>query len=143
MLFEVGVFYFLGRDFTMRSILYVGAGSFIGGVFRYLLTTWASKTLDPSFPYGTLAVNVLGCLLIGFLAGLAESRLTFTRDARLFLVVGIVGGFTTFSAFAWETFSLARNTQSIAALNIALQLLLGLLAVCIGNILALATNRFT
>ncbi len=128
----------------MRSILYVGAGSFIGGILRYLLTTWTYKILDPSFPYGTLAVNVLGCLVIGFLAGLAESRLTFTTDARLFLFVGILGGFTTFSAFAWDTFSLARNTQSIAALsNIALQLVLGLLAVWIGNLLAHATNAFT
>ena len=126
----------------MRSILYVGAGSFIGGICRYLFTTWAYKTLDPSFPYGTLAVNVLGCLLMGFLAGVAESHLTFTRDVRLFLMVGILGGFTTFSAFAWETFSLAKNTQNIAALNIALQLLLGFLAVWIGNILALVTNRF-
>ena len=128
----------------MRSILYVGAGSFIGGILRYLLTTWTYKILDPSFPYGTLAVNVLGCVVIGFLAGLAESRLTFTTDARLFLFVGILGGFTTFSAFAWDTFSLARNTQSIAALsNIALQLVLGLLAVWIGNLLAHATNAFT
>jgi CrcB protein len=125
----------------MRSILYVGTGSFIGGVFRYVLTTWTYKTLDPSFPYGTLAVNVLGCLAIGFLTGLAESHLTFTRDARLFLLVGIVGGFTTFSAFAWDTFWLARNTQSIAALNIALQISLGLLAVWIGNILAHAISN--
>jgi CrcB protein len=128
----------------MRSILYVGAGSFIGGILRYLLTSWTSKILDPSFPYGTLAVNVLGCLVIGFLAGLAESRLTFTTDARLFLFVGILGGFTTFSAFAWDTFSLARNTQTIAALsNIALQVVLGLLAVWIGNLSAHATNAFT
>ena len=126
----------------MRSVLYVGVGSFIGGIFRHLLSTWASKTLNPSFPYGTLAVNVVGCLLIGFLAGLAESRSTFNSDTRLFVIVGILGGFTTFSAFAWETFSLARSTHGIAALNIALQLLLGLLAVWIGNLLAYATNHF-
>src|SRR5262249_38169623 len=109
----------------MRSILYVGAGSFIGGVFLYFLFTLTSQILSLSFPYGTLAVNVMGSLLIGFLAGIAESRATFTTEARLFLIVGIVGGFTTFSAFAWETFSLAR--KSVGALNIALQLILGLL----------------
>ena len=124
----------------MRSILYVGAGSFIGGIFRYLLVTWTSQILNPSFPYGTLAVNVLGSLLISFLAGIAESRATFTIEARLFLIVGIVGGFTTFSAFAWETFSLPQKT--VGALNIALQLILGLLAVWIGHLLAYATNRF-
>jgi fluoride exporter len=124
----------------MRSVLYVGAGSFIGGIFRHLLVTWTSQILSPSFPYGTLAVNVLGSLLIGFLAGIAESRATFTTEARLFLIVEIVGGFTTFSAFAWETFSLPQKT--VGALNIALQLLLGLLAVWIGHLLAYATNRF-
>ena len=124
----------------MRSIFYVGAGSFIGGIFRYLLVTWTSQILSPSFPYGTLAVNVLGSLVIGFLAGIAESRATFSTEVRLFLIVGIVGGFTTFSAFAWETFSLPQKT--VGALNIALQLILGLLAVWIGHLLAYATNRF-
>jgi CrcB protein len=96
------------------------------------------RVLDnPWFPYGTLAVNVLGCLVIGFLAGLAETRAAFTSEARLFLFVGILGGFTTFSSFALETFSLARDTQNVAALmNIGLQLILGLLAVWIGNVLA-------
>jgi len=125
----------------MRSILCVGVGSFIGGVLRYLVSVWTSKILNPMFPYGTLSVNIVGCLSIGFLAGLAESRLTLTPDLRLFLIVGLVGGFTTFSAFAWETFSLARNAQGIAALNIALQLLLGFLAIWLGHLLALTPNR--
>ena len=96
------------------------------------------RALDnPWFPYGTLTVNVLGCLIIGFLAGIAETRAAFTPEVRLFIFVGILGGFTTFSSFALETFLLARDTQNIAALiNIGLQLILGLLAVWIGNILA-------
>ena len=81
--------------------------------------------------------------MIGFLAGLAESRITLSTDARLFFIVGIVGGFTTFSAFAWETFSLARSTHGIAALNIALQLLLGLLAVWVGHLLGISTGAAT
>lgn len=122
----------------MIGVLLVGVGSFVGGVLRYGLSTWVHRTLDnPWFPYGTLAVNGLGCLVIGFLAGLAEFRAAFTPEARLFLFVGILGGFTTFSSFALETFSLARNTQNVAALaNIGLQLILGLLAVWIGNVFA-------
>ena len=122
----------------MIRIVLVGVGSLFGGVLRYGLSTWVHRVLDnPWFPYGTLAVNVLGCLVIGFLAGLAETRTAFTSEARLFLFVGILGGFTTFSSFALETFSLARDTQNVAALmNIGLQLILGLLAVWIGNVLA-------
>ena len=122
----------------MIRIALVGVGSFVGGVLRYALSTWVHRVLDnPWFPYGTLAVNVLGCLVIGFLAGLAETRTAFTSEARLFLFVGILGGFTTFSSFALETFSLARDTQNVAALiNIGLQLILGLLAVWVGNVLA-------
>ena len=122
----------------MIGILLVGVGSFVGGVLRYGLSTWVHRALDnPWFPYGTLAVNGLGCLVIGFLAGLAESRAAITPEARLFLFVGILGGFTTFSSFALETFSLARDTQNLAALvNIGLQLVLGLLAVWVGNAIA-------
>lgn len=122
----------------MMGILLVGVGSFLGGLFRYGLSTWVHKFLDnPWFPFGTLAVNGLGCLGIGLLAGMAESRAAFTPQVRLFLFVGVLGGFTTYSTFALETFSLARDTQSLAALaNIGLQLILGLLAVWIGNILA-------
>ena len=97
----------------MIGILLVGVGSFVGGVLRYGLSTWVHRALDnPWFPYETLAVNGSGCLVIGFLAGLAESRAAITPEARLFLFVGILGGFTTFSSFALETFSLARDTQN-------------------------------
>jgi CrcB protein len=122
----------------MLQIVLVGVGSLIGGVLRFGLSTWVHRVLDnPWFPYGTLVVNSLGSLLIGFLAGLAESRLAFTSEARLFIFVGILGGFTTFSSFALETLSLARDTQSAAALaNIGLQLTLGLVAVWIGNVMA-------
>jgi CrcB protein len=122
----------------MRSIFYVGAGSFVGGILRYLLSTWVYKILgNPLFPYGTLAVNSLGCLAIGFLAGLAETRSIFTANDRLFIFVGVLGGFTTFSSVALETLWLARGTQGLAALtNIGLQLLLGMLAVWVGNLLS-------
>jgi CrcB protein len=122
----------------MLQIVLVGVGSLVGGVLRFGLSTWVHRVLDnPWFPYGTLVVNGLGCFLIGFLAALAESRSVFTSEVRLFIFVGILGGFTTFSSFALETFSLARDTQSAAALaNIGLQLTLGLVAVWIGNVMA-------
>jgi CrcB protein len=122
----------------MLRIVLVGVGSLVGGVLRFGLSTWVHRVLDnPWFPYGTLVVNGLGCFLIGFLAALAESRSVFTSEVRLFIFVGILGGFTTFSSFALETLSLARDTQSAAALaNIGLQLTLGLVAVWIGNVMA-------
>jgi CrcB protein len=122
----------------MIAIVLVGVGSFLGGVLRYGLSLWVHRALDnPWFPYGTLAVNVLGCLIIGLLAGLAETRASFSPQVRLFLFVGILGGFTTFSSFALETFSLARDTQNAAALaNVGAQLVLGLLAVWLGNMFA-------
>ena len=122
----------------MRGIFFVGAGSFVGGVLRYLLSTWVHRLLDnPWFPYGTLVVNASGCLVIGFLSGLADERSVFTSEARLFIFIGILGGFTTFSSFALETFSLARNTQSVAAAaNVALEVILGLVCVWAGNVLA-------
>ena len=81
-------------------------------------------------------MNSLGCLAIGFLAGLAETRSIFTANDRLFIFVGVLGGFTTFSSVALETLWLAKGTQGLAALtNIGLQLLLGMLAVWVGNLL--------
>lgn len=122
----------------MLALLLVGAGGFLGSVVRYVLSGWVHRFLDnPWFPYGTLVVNVMGSVAIGFLSGLAENRSLFTADARLFVFIGILGGFTTFSSFALETFSLARNTQIVAALaNIAMQIFLGLLGVWFGNLLS-------
>jgi CrcB protein len=127
----------------MTAIVLVGVGSFIGGVLRFGLSSWVYKALDkPWFPYGTLAVNLLGSLAIGFLAGLAEARSYFNPDLRLFVFVGILGGFTTFSAFALETLYLARETTSGAALvNIGLQVFLGLLFVWLGHFLGRAIGN--
>ena len=122
----------------MLALLLVGAGGFLGSVVRYVLSGWVHRFLDnPWFPYGTLVVNVTGSVAIGFLSGLAENRSLFTADARLFVFIGILGGFTTFSSFALETFSLGRNTQIAAALaNIMMQVFLGLLGVWFGNLLS-------
>jgi CrcB protein len=122
----------------MLRVLLVGAGGFLGAILRYLVGGWVYSVLDNAwFPYGTLAVNVAGCLLIGFLAGLAENRLVFGAETRLFLFIGILGGFTTFSSFAYETLSLARDAQNLAAaINVLAQVSLGLAGVWIGNTLS-------
>jgi len=119
-------------------ILLVGAGGFLGSILRYVLSGWAHRILDnPWFPYGTLVVNVTGSLAIGFLAGLADSRSLFSSEARLFVFIGLLGGFTTFSSLTIETFSLARSAQLLAAaMNVTLQIFLGLVAVWLGNLLA-------
>lgn len=119
----------------MIGVILVGVGSLIGGILRYGLSIWVYRALDnPWFPYGTLAVNLLGCAVIGFLSGLAEARAGFTPEARLFLFVGVLGGFTTFSSFALETFALARDGQDLAVLaNIGSQVGLGLFAVWLGS----------
>ncbi len=119
----------------MTNILLVGAGGFIGSILRYLMSGWvqqSAKTLD--FPYGTLAVNVIGCFVIGFLAQLAESRGVFTSEARSFVFIGILGGFTTFSSFGNETLNLARDNQMMNAFaNIGANVLIGLFAVWLGR----------
>ncbi len=122
----------------MRNLLLVGVGGFLGSAARYLLTGLATQLSGAArFPYGTLLVNVLGCLGIGVLAGLAEHRHLFTAATRLFLLTGVLGGFTTFSAFAYESHFLGREQLWPAMLlNIALQVGLGLAAVWVGHRLA-------
>jgi len=116
----------------------VGVGGFLGSVLRYLVGGWVHRLLDnPWFPYGTLVVNLVGCLVIGFLGGLADNRQVFSPESRLFVFIGILGGFTTFSSFAYETSAFLNDGQVVAAsFNVGLQVLLGLVAVWIGGFLS-------
>ena len=119
----------------MTNILLVGIGGFIGSILRYLASGYiqqASKSVG--FPYGTLVVNVIGCFVIGFLAQLADTRGVFTTESRLFIFIGILGGFTTFPSFGNETLNLARDTQMMSALaNIGANVIIGLFAVWLGR----------
>ncbi len=118
----------------MTDVLLVGAGGFIGAASRYGVLVGVSRLLgQPAFPWGVLAANVLGSLLIGVLAGLAETRQVFSAETRLFLFIGVLGGFTTFSSVSNDTFILLRNAEyASAAANIALSVALGLAAVAAG-----------
>ena len=119
------------------QIILVGIGGFIGAVFRFLLSGFVHRLVPLSeFPFGTLAVNVVGCLLIGLLNGLAETRQVIGPELRLFLMIGMLGGFTTFSAFGYETLELIRDAEVSRAMgNVFLQVLLGLVAVWLGDML--------
>ena len=94
----------------IRNILAVGAGSFIGGVARYLVSI-AMKGIGKGFPWATLTVNLLGCLLIGLLWGLLSRNATESTSWGLFLTVGLCGGFTTFSTFSKEALTMLQAGQ--------------------------------
>ncbi len=114
-------------------MLAVGAGGFIGACLRWGLARWAERLWGGHFPVGTLAVNTLGCLALGVVMGAVENSEAFSEETRLFLAVGVLGAFTTFSTFGYETLRLMRDGQAGLALGNALaNVLLGLGAVWLG-----------
>lgn len=119
----------------MRNLLFVGIGGFIGAILRYLVSGHIqnmSQRID--FPYGTLVVNVTGCLLIGIFSKLVELQWNFTAEVRLLIMVGLLGSFTTYSTFGNETLTLLQDQRLFLALiNIGTHLFLGLLAVLLGQ----------
>jgi len=111
----------------LQKLLLVGSGGFVGASLRFTVTTICQRWGSGQFPWSTLIVNVAGSLIIGLMAGLSEGRELLTPSARLFLFTGILGGFTTFSALALESVTLAAEGMSgKAALSVALQVVLGL-----------------
>lgn len=118
----------------MTDVILVGVGGGLGAMARYLLSRWVQTQAGPAFPLGTLAVNLIGCLVIGVLSQLADARNAFTPQSRAFFFAGILGGFTTFSSFASETLILSRADQHLlAVLNVLLHIALGLAAVWLGR----------
>ena len=124
--------------FELGKVLIVGAGGFVGSALRYVLGGLVQSAVAVStFPYGTLFVNVSGCFVIGLLSQLFESHSAFGPDSRAFLLLGVLGGYTTFSAFGNETVNLLRDGQPLAAgMNVGVQIVLGLLAVLLGRYMA-------
>ena len=120
----------------MINVLLVGAGGFLGAVARYGVTLAVGRLLSqPTFPWGVLVANVSGSLFIGVLAGIGDSRHVFSTEARLFLFIGLLGGFTTFSAISNDTLTLLRASNYVGALtNVGLTLALGLAAVGVGYV---------
>jgi fluoride exporter len=118
----------------VKALLLVALGGAVGSVARYKLSGLVlHHTIDWRFPAGTFAVNVLGCLAAGLLAGLAEKHDMLSADARLLLFTGILGGFTTFSAFGLETMHLLkRGDFMVAGANVVLSVMAGLVALWLG-----------
>jgi CrcB protein len=120
----------------MLNILYIGLGGFIGAVSRYLLSRYINNLL-PAFPFGTLAVNILGSFVLGFIIYSVSLGRNVSPEMRDFIIIGILGGFTTMSAFAYESFRLMELSQMMLfALNIALNVILCIAAVYAGKELA-------
>ena len=121
----------------------VGIGGFLGALARYGLSGLIHRLgAGSEFPYGTLVVNMLGCLLIGVFAGLMEGRQMFGPEFRVFAVIGVLGGFTTFSTFGYESFMLVRDAQYVrVAVNVGVHVMAGLALVWLGYTIALLEVR--
>jgi len=119
---------------AILDLVFVGLGGFIGSIGRYL-ASGAVHQIFPNiyFPIGTAAVNIIGCFLIGILTGLAEIRNLLNPEMRMFLLIGLLGGFTTFSTFGHETLSLMRGGEFFHAVgNVLIQVIIGLSGVWLG-----------
>lgn len=120
---------------SLYGTLLVGLGGFVGSISRFAVSGLVQGRLDPmgAFPYGTMVVNVLGSATIGYLAGATDGRALFGPEWRLFMLVGVLGGFTTFSTFSYETIALFRSGQFLFALsNVGLTMALCLVGVWLG-----------
>ena len=121
----------------LLKYLLIGTGGFLGSVLRYWTSVNAYKIFGEKFPYGTFVVNALGCLLIGFIAEISENRFLVSPEIRIFLMIGFLGGYTTFSTFGYETFVLLQDKDYLTAFaNIFLSVIVCLASVWIGTIIA-------
>jgi len=131
-------------DANLKAVLIssavVGSGGFIGSLARFTVGGFVHRQLPLAiFPFGTLLVNLLGCLLIGVLAGFAESRQVFGPQFRQFALIGVLGGFTTFSTFGYETVAMLRDADYLrAGANVGISVVGGLALVWLGYQFAVA-----
>ena len=124
--------------YALINAALVGTGGFFGAMFRFGLNHVVQKSATLStFPYGTLVVNMLGCLLIGLAVGFAETRQLVAPEFRLFVIIGLLGGFTTYSTFAFETLVLLRDADYLrAATSVLVHVIVGVILVWAGYALA-------
>ena len=118
----------------MWELLSVGCGGFVGAVARWSLSSWVQRSSGGDFPLGTWVANMLGCLLIGVVFALVEARPEWSPHVRLFVMVGLLGAFTTFSTFSHETLDLIQGgSWTLVLVNILGSVTVGLLAVVAGR----------
>jgi len=121
----------------MWKVALIGVGGFIGAIARYGVGGLVHRSYSGAFPWGTMIVNLAGCLVLGYLATLSEDYGAFRPETRLFLFIGVLGGFTTFSTFGLETFSLLREGNLPWALaNAGGNVILGVCGVWLGHMVA-------
>ena len=124
----------------MQRLIFIGLAGFVGTLARFGLSEIASRRLGTSFPIGTLTVNIIGCFLAGFLFYAVQERTTVSETVRLAIVVGFLGGFTTFSAFGVQTFALFKNGEvGLGLLNVAISNVFGIAVVWVGYSIAKLT----
>jgi CrcB protein len=123
----------------MMNVLVIGVGGFVGAVARYGIAVWIGQRWGRSFPLGTFVINVTGSFLIGLLMTLMAERFTENPQWRLLLVVGFLGAYTTFSTFEYETGALLKDGEWLfAGLNVVLSVIVGFVALKLGEVLAKA-----
>ena len=128
----------------MVTYLWIGLGSALGGMARYWCSGIVAERIGETFPWGTLTVNVVGSFIIGFFGTLTapDGRLLVGSNARQFVMVGFLGGYTTFSSFSLQTLALARDGEWLRfGANVGLSLVLCLLAVWLGSLAGAALNQ--
>jgi CrcB protein len=117
----------------MEKYLFIGLGGFLGSIARFGLASYVQTKTESLFPYGTMLVNITGCFVIGLLMTLFQERVVAPQNIRLFLIIGVLGGFTTFSSFSYDTFALFRSGNQLAAgINVTVSLIGCLLATWAG-----------
>ncbi len=123
---------------SLPHVLAAGCGGFIGAALRYVVSGAVHSRLGAAvFPWGTLTVNLIGCFVLGFTAGLIEARQPFSPGLRIFITIGILGGFTTYSTFAYESFALLIDAGWLkASVNVGLHIIVGIGAAGVGFALA-------
>ena len=121
----------------MLNLLVIGLGGFIGAVMRYLVSGWAHRLLGSAFPYGTLVVNIMGSFLLGLFITLVTTKIILPYPLKNFIAIGMLGAFTTFSTFSYETVMLIQNNLLWATIgNILLNVLMAILALWLGIVAA-------